>query len=95
MAGITSLSSMSPAGGQQTPPEALVDHATCLGCGCACDDIAVRVADGRITAATNACGLGTAWFGDGVVPSAIRIDGRDAAIGRGGQSHCSAPFFHT
>jgi acetoacetyl-CoA synthetase len=41
---------------------------TCLGCGCGCDDIAVTVQDGTITATERACPLGRAWFGDGTVP---------------------------
>jgi formylmethanofuran dehydrogenase subunit B len=55
------------------------ENATCLGCGCACDDIAVVVADGRITEARNACALGLRWFGDGSLPGAI-VGGRSAAI---------------
>jgi formylmethanofuran dehydrogenase subunit B len=52
--------------------------AICLGCGCACDDIALRIEGGRIAAAGNACQLGLAWFGDGVVPSRVAI-GRQAS----------------
>jgi formylmethanofuran dehydrogenase subunit B len=47
--------------------------ATCLGCGLACDDIAVTVRDGRIVDATNACDLGVRWFGDGTLPALARI----------------------
>lgn len=47
----------------------VVPHVTCLGCGCACDDIVVTVSAGTVTATENACALGTAWFGDGVVPA--------------------------
>ena len=54
-----------------------LDHVTCLGCGCACDDIAVRVQDGRIVEARQACELGVAWFGDGRVPARAMVDGRD------------------
>ena len=57
-----------------------VEHATCLGCGCACDDIGVVVRRGQIAEARNACALGTAWFGDGVVPGEIRVDGRAASL---------------
>lgn len=46
---------------------------TCLGCGLACDDIAVTVRDGRIVEAANACALGIRWFGDGRVPTLARI----------------------
>jgi formylmethanofuran dehydrogenase subunit B len=56
------------------------EHVTCLGCGCACDDIAVVVKRDRILEAHNACALGTAWFGDGVVPTEIRVDGRAASL---------------
>jgi formylmethanofuran dehydrogenase subunit B len=53
---------------------------TCLGCGCACDDIDLRVEAGRIVEAQHACPLGVAWFGDGVVPARARIAGRDATL---------------
>ncbi len=41
---------------------------TCLGCGCACDDIEIVTRDSRIVEANNACELGVRWFGDGSVP---------------------------
>lgn len=56
-----------------------MDHVTCLGCGCACDDISVRVEGGRITHAERACELGLTWFGDGTAPAAARVDGREAS----------------
>lgn len=40
----------------------------------------MRVDGGRIVAARGACDLGLSWFGDGVVPVAIRVDGRDAPL---------------
>lgn len=43
------------------PPE-LTRHATCLGCGCLCDDITVAVAAGRVVEAERACVIGSAWF---------------------------------
>jgi formylmethanofuran dehydrogenase subunit B len=57
------------------PPAAdlTVEHATCLGCGCACDDIGVVVRTGRITETRLACALGAQWFGDGHVPARIRL----------------------
>jgi formylmethanofuran dehydrogenase subunit B len=55
------------------------EHATCLGCGCACDDIAVVIAGGRITEARNACTLGLRWFGDGSLPGAV-LGARSSAI---------------
>ncbi|CAN5750156.1 formylmethanofuran dehydrogenase subunit B [soil metagenome] len=39
-----------------------VEEATCLACGCLCDDIALTVAEGRIVEARNACEVGRAWF---------------------------------
>jgi len=59
-----------------------VEHVTCLGCGCACDDITVVVERGRLTEAQRACVLGTAWFGDGQVPQEIRIRGRAGTLER-------------
>jgi len=55
------------------------ENATCLGCGCACDDIAVAIDGGRIVEARNACALGVRWFGDGSLPGAV-LGGRSAAI---------------
>jgi len=55
------------------------EHATCLGCGCTCDDIAVVIEGGRITDARNACALGLRWFGDGSLPGAV-LGGRSSAI---------------
>ena len=68
-----------------TPPRAsagehLTESATCLGCGCTCDDITVVAQGDRIVEARNACTLGTAWFGDGRVPATVRIAGRDADV---------------
>jgi formylmethanofuran dehydrogenase subunit B len=59
---------------------AVVEYVTCLGCGCACDDIGVVVRDGRIVDARNACALGIRWFGDGTVPTRTTIDGRDIPL---------------
>jgi formylmethanofuran dehydrogenase subunit B len=55
------------------------ENVTCLGCGCACDDIAVVIDGGRIREARNACALGVRWFGDGALPGAI-VGGSSAAI---------------
>jgi formylmethanofuran dehydrogenase subunit B len=52
-------------------------NVTCLGCGCACDDIEIVARDSRIVQATNACELGVRWFGDGRVPSRARVGERD------------------
>jgi formylmethanofuran dehydrogenase subunit B len=59
-----------------TAANARTEHATCLGCGCACDDITVVVRDGVIAETINACPLGRTWFGDGHVPAEIRSGGQ-------------------
>lgn len=53
---------------------------TCLGCGCACDDLSVQVANGRIVDIAPPCPLGRAWFGDGSVPTKISSGGRETAL---------------
>jgi len=70
-----------------TPPSApsestdrLVADVTCLGCGCACDDIRVTVRDGRIVEAARACELGVAWFGSGLLPNEAAVDTRPATM---------------
>jgi formylmethanofuran dehydrogenase subunit B len=57
-----------------------VPHVTCLGCGCACDDIVLTVQADRIVQAENACSLGAAWFGDGWVPGSVRVAGRECEL---------------
>ncbi|MEP6688959.1 MAG: hypothetical protein ABJC36_11475, partial [Gemmatimonadales bacterium] len=61
-------------------PAAGTSSVTCLGCGCACDDLVVEVTDGRITDIAPPCPLGRAWFGDGVVPARILRAGAEAAL---------------
>jgi formylmethanofuran dehydrogenase subunit B len=53
---------------------------TCLGCGCACDDLTVQVADGRIVGVAPPCPLAREWFGDGQVPSRTLAAGVDATL---------------
>src|SRR4051812_8436184 len=62
-----------------TAPD-LIENVTCLGCGCACDDIGIVVRDGRIAEARNACELGVEWFGDGQLPVRSRIGDRDVSL---------------
>jgi formylmethanofuran dehydrogenase subunit B len=57
-----------------------VEHVTCLGCGCGCDDISVTVSEGRITDMTPVCPGGRAWLGDGSVPWEILVSGRPATL---------------
>ena len=56
--------------------------ATCAGCGCACDDIEVTVAEGRITGLVRTCPLGDRWFAErGADPTpAARVDGRTVRV---------------
>jgi len=60
--------------------EQVIEHATCLGCGCACDDITPVVRQNRIVEARNACALGRAWFGDGTVPQQACVEGRSVSL---------------
>src|SRR3989442_11213888 len=57
-----------------------VASATCLGCGCTCDDITVVVKQDHIAEARNACALGAAGCGDGSVPAETRVNGRSASL---------------
>jgi formylmethanofuran dehydrogenase subunit B len=66
--------------GPFTAAERVIGAVTCLGCGCACDDIDVVVRGGAITDARNACTLGLAWFGDGCLPARVRVSGVDATL---------------
>jgi formylmethanofuran dehydrogenase subunit B len=61
-------------------PATSISSVTCLGCGCACDDLTVRVAGGRITDVSPPCPLGRAWFGDGAVPDRILRAGAEASL---------------
>jgi formylmethanofuran dehydrogenase subunit B len=57
-----------------------VEHVTCLGCGCGCDDLSVTVSAGRITEMSPVCPVARAWLGDGSVPQEIRIAGNPATL---------------
>ncbi len=58
----------------------VVQWVTCLGCGCGCDDLTLRVRGGRIAELSPPCPLAKRWFGDGTVPQEIRVDGQPATI---------------
>ena len=58
----------------------VLQSVTCLGCGCGCDDMTVRVRAGRIAEISPPCPLAKRWFGDGTVPREIRVEGRSATI---------------
>ena len=71
-----------PKSGQSPSMHRTMADAVCTGCGCACDDIQLSVADGRIIAAERACDLGKTWFlrpRDSGEPPAT-IDGLAATI---------------
>jgi formylmethanofuran dehydrogenase subunit B len=59
-----------------------VADATCAGCGCACDDIEVTVADGRLAGLARTCPLGDRWFAErgGDRPPVARIDARVVGV---------------
>lgn len=63
-----------------TASDILAPHRVCLGCGCACDDVTVVVRGGAIVEARNACAMGTAWFGSGIVPARACVDGADVPV---------------
>jgi formylmethanofuran dehydrogenase subunit B len=63
---------------------AVVDDVTCLGCGCLCDDITVRVEQGRISDAERACVTGKQWFGVGAATESgptASIEGVEVTLG--------------
>src|SRR5438309_10441669 len=60
--------------------ERSVEHVTCLGCGCACDDITVVVQQDRIAEPRNACALGATCFGDRTIPRETTVTGRSASL---------------
>jgi formylmethanofuran dehydrogenase subunit B len=66
--------------GDSAGPAAAHHDVTCLGCGCACDDIDVVVRGGRLLHAQRACALGRAWFGDGSVPRRALSGGREVGV---------------
>ena len=65
------------------PGRLVIEHSTCLACGCLCDDIRVEVEGGRVVEAWDACPIGRPWFlaprpGEGA--AAASIDGRPAGL---------------
>ena len=53
---------------------------TCLGCGCGCDDLEIRVRDGRIVGVSPGCPVAKRWLGDGALPAEIRVEGTPAPL---------------
>jgi formylmethanofuran dehydrogenase subunit B len=59
----------------------VIDDATCVACGCTCDDIRLSVAGDTVIEARRACNLGQAWFvrPQEVGPTAL-VDGRQSSL---------------
>jgi formylmethanofuran dehydrogenase subunit B len=57
-----------------------VADATCAGCGCACDDIEVTIAEGRLADLTRTCPLGDAWFAERAAAPVASIEGREVSL---------------
>jgi formylmethanofuran dehydrogenase subunit B len=59
-----------------------VADATCVGCGCVCDDIEVTVEQGRLAGLSGTCPLGDAWFAErgGERPPVAQLDGREVSL---------------
>src|SRR5262245_59827536 len=63
----------------------VMEHATCIACGCVCDDIEVHTDHDRIVRTEGACDLGRGWFAGhapGRSPEAV-IDGRSVTVEEG------------
>ncbi len=58
----------------------LISAATCLGCGCTCDDIEVVLTGSTIVEARRACELGARWFGTGAASARARVEGHDMSL---------------
>lgn len=61
---------------------AVVAGATCISCGCLCDDIELRTENGRIVRAERACRVGREWFFGHQCDTraAVLVEGRPAAM---------------
>ena len=68
---------------ETTTGRTVVTNATCMYCGCLCDDIELHAESARIVRATHACTLGRAWFfghTDNNRDAATLVDGRPATM---------------
>lgn len=61
-----------------SPP--VISNATCLGCGCTCDDIEIVLDQRTILDTRNACAMGARWFGTGGAPARARVNGADVSL---------------
>ena len=57
-----------------------IESVTCLGCGCGCDDLTVRIENDRIVDVSPVCLVARAWFGDGAVPGAVTRNGTPVSL---------------
>ena len=66
-----------------TSPTKTFTSVGCTVCGCVCDDLAVTVADGRVTEARGACRLAEPWFRaqNTSSPPAALLDGQACELG--------------
>ncbi len=78
-----------PTGSGDATPRLVVRDATCIACGCLCDDIVLTAEGGRVVEARNACEIGRRWFladhsqaGFPVATIEGRAAGAEEAIGR-------------
>jgi formylmethanofuran dehydrogenase subunit B len=61
-------------------PSSTVRSAICLGCGCVCDDLSIRIDGGRIAGVENACSLGLEWLRDGDFPAKAQSNGVEVSL---------------
>ncbi len=63
-------------------PLKIIEDATCTGCGCLCDDIALKVRGPRVVEAERACSLGQTWLLQELDTTgpACTVDGKPAEL---------------
>lgn len=67
---------------KEQAPLRVISDATCVRCGCVCDDIELTVENNRVTRALNACAMGAQWFlrSDSPVLPVAAIRGREVPL---------------
>lgn len=64
--------------------ETRFENVACTRCGCLCDDLAVRVADGTVSDVAGACELAAPWWlsqrGEGIESTVAQIEGQPAPL---------------
>ena len=80
----TAVHDMATASSESTDTNELrvIEDATCIFCGCVCDDIDLTTDGHKIVDAKRACVLGTAWFlnHEAEHGPSCRIDGKPASV---------------